>query len=94
MTSAIIGLSFALFGVWMQRHGRWSTFFEGLTGQTVITGSRNGSANTTSSTTTNTPPATTPTKANSKSSVTVGSLKAPSSPGTPAGSVGPSGPAG
>lgn len=40
-----VGLSFALFIVWEQRHGAWSNFFEAMQGNYVIAGARENEGN-------------------------------------------------
>jgi hypothetical protein len=40
---AVIFLAFALFVVWEERQGAWSTFLKAATGQYIISGSRTSS---------------------------------------------------
>lgn len=38
----VYGVSFALWGVWLQRHRRWSLLWQAMTGSAIITGTRAG----------------------------------------------------
>lgn len=44
MQSITIGLSFALYVVWMQRQHRWALTFKALTGELVLSGTRGTSS--------------------------------------------------
>lgn len=72
-TSITVGVSAALFVVWMQRHQRWLYFFNALTGRYVIAGSRGTGTTASSSSSTSTAPSTT-TPPKSSSGPTIGGI--------------------
>lgn len=48
MVNSTVAISFALFIVWMQRHGRWAAFFKAMEGKLELS-SRQGATSGTSS---------------------------------------------
>lgn len=49
MKNLSYAVSFALFAVWMQRQKRWSKFFQALSGNVSLSGTRQGGGSTASS---------------------------------------------